>query len=380
MLNLDLSVSVVTGTSSGMGEQAMIIAAEGNLLKADVEALVNTVNTVNTVGIMGKGIALQFRRAYPQMFKEYERAAKRGDIRLGSMHVWETGQLEGPRYIVNFPTKGHWRSTSRLPDMERGLDDLVQVIRKLEIGSVAVPPLGCGHGGLDWRDVEPLIRSKLADVDARVELFGPDRKPPARDMIDGSPIKPLSKGRAALVELLSRYAPLAQGSASLVETQKLMYFLQVAGEPLRLRYIAHTYGPYADNLRPVLRAVEDHYLSGFGDGSARVMEAEPLTVLPGARDAAVAVLEDHPETVDRIDNVIGLVDGFESAYSLELLATTHWVATHQCQDGSSDCVVREVQAWSPRKGRMFGDRHITIAHQALRERGWLPALTTATSG
>ena len=181
----------------------------------------------------------------------------------------------------------------------------------------------------------------------------------------------LTLGRGALVEILSRYAPLAEGSASLVETQKLMYFLQAAGEPLNLRYVAHTYGPYADNLRPVLHAVEGHYLTGFGDGSAKVMEAEPLSVLPGARAAAATLLENHPDTMARIDRVMGLIDGFESAYSLELLATTHWVATHQCQDGSTDCVVREVQAWSPRKGRMFGQAHITIAHQALRERGWL---------
>ncbi|MGL5866135.1 MAG: type II toxin-antitoxin system antitoxin DNA ADP-ribosyl glycohydrolase DarG [Dermatophilaceae bacterium] len=348
----------------------MIIERQGNLLEADVDVLVNT---VNTVGIMGKGIALQFRRAYPQMFADYQRAAKRGEIRLGSMHVWETGQLDGPRFVVNFPTKGHWRSGSRLSDIERGLDDLVRVLGELDVASVAVPPLGCGHGGLAWGDVEPLIRSKLAALDLRVELFGPGGAPAARDMVDGSVKKPLTRGRAALVELIGRYSPLAEGSTSLVETQKLMYFLQEVGEPLKLRYIAHTYGPYADNLRPVLQTVEGHYLSGYGDGSARVMEAEPLSVLPGARDAATAVLDAHPDTRGRIDQVMSLVDGFESAYSLELLATTHWVATRHCADDPSvECVIREVQDWSPRKGRMFGDRHIAIALDALRERGWLP--------
>lgn len=351
-----------------MKVSGMIIEQSGNLLEADVDALVNT---VNTVGIMGKGIALQFRRAYPAMFKDYERAAKRGEIQLGSMHIWETGLIDGPRFVINFPTKGHWRSGSRVADIASGLDDLTTVIRDLGIESIALPPLGCGNGGLLWSEVEPLIREKLSDLEVRIELFAPGATPAAAQMRTAAEPPRLTLGRGALVEILSRYAPLAEGSASLVETQKLMYFLQNAGEPLNLRYVAHTYGPYADNLRPVLHAVEGHYLTGFGDGSARVMEAEPLSVMPGARAAAAAVLASHPDTMARIDRVMGLVDGFESAYSLELLATTHWVATHQCQDGSTDCVVREVQAWSPRKGRMFGEEHISIAHQVLRERGWL---------
>jgi O-acetyl-ADP-ribose deacetylase (regulator of RNase III) len=346
----------------------MIVAAKGNLLRADVDALVNT---VNTVGVMGKGIALQFRRAYPQMFEEYQRAAKRGDLRPGSMHVWETGQLDGPRFIINFPTKQHWRSQSRLDDIGRGLDDLARVIGELGISSLALPPLGCGHGGLQWTDVEPLIRRKLAGVGARVELFGPDGPPPAADMPDGRGAEPLSVGRAALVEILSRYSPLAQG-VSLVETQKLMYFLQVAGEPLRLTFVPGRYGPYADNLRQVLHAVEGRHLSGFGDGSAPVMESEPLSVLRGARDAAAQVLATSRDTLSRIDDVMMLVDGFESAYSLELLATTHWVATHQCRrDPTGACITREVQAWNPRKGRLFSDEHIEIARAALQEREWL---------
>ena len=154
----------------------MITEAHGDLLDADADALVNT---VNTVGVMGKGIALQFKRAFPEMFRAYARAAKAGDVELGRMHVWPTGQMTGPRYVINFPTKGHWRASSRLADIERGLDDLVRVVRELRITSVALPPLGCGNGGLDWADVEPRIRHALTAVpDVDIVLYPPGEAPP----------------------------------------------------------------------------------------------------------------------------------------------------------------------------------------------------------
>ncbi|MCA1008313.1 macro domain-containing protein [Rhodococcus hoagii] len=155
----------------------MLTTATGDLLHADVDALVNT---VNTVGVMGKGIALQFRRTYPDMFKAYAAACNAGDVQLGRVHVWETGALDGPRFIVNFPTKGHWRSASKLGDIASGLTDLVRVIREHGITSIAVPPLGCGNGGLDWADVEPLIQRAFADLpDVDVRLYAPDA-PPSR--------------------------------------------------------------------------------------------------------------------------------------------------------------------------------------------------------
>ena len=124
----------------------MIKETAGNLLSADAEALINT---VNTEGVMGKGIALQFKKAYPAMYDAYRKAAKAGKVRLGHMHVWPTGQMTGPKYIINFPTKGHWKSSSKLKDIESGLADLIAVIGRLGIESIAVPPLGCGNGGLD---------------------------------------------------------------------------------------------------------------------------------------------------------------------------------------------------------------------------------------
>lgn len=170
----------------------MIIEETGNLLKAPVEALVNT---VNTEGVMGKGIALQFKNAYPAMFKDYAAAAKRGEIQLGRMHVWRTEMLQGPRYVINFPTKGHWRAKSRIVDIQNGLQDLLHIVRDLGIGSIAVPPLGCGNGGLRWSEVEPFIRSAFETVpDVEVRVFPPNGAPAATDMPVNSSKPPTCQG------------------------------------------------------------------------------------------------------------------------------------------------------------------------------------------
>jgi O-acetyl-ADP-ribose deacetylase (regulator of RNase III) len=351
-----------------MRKGGMITEAHGNLLEADVDALVNT---VNTAGIMGKGIALQFRRAYPEMFKTYSRAAKRGEVTLGSMHVWATDLMTGPRFIINFPTKGHWRSSSKIGDIDRGLDDLVRVIQDHGIRSIAIPPLGCGNGGLAWSEVEPLIRRKLEAVpDVDVLLYPPEGAPAAADMPVSGQRPNLTPGRAALVAMMAEYARHSMADPSLIETQKLTYFLQEAGEPLGLDFVGHHYGPYADKLRHVLQLLEGHVLSGFGDGSRPVREAEPLTVLPGAEEAALSFLATSPDTAARIDRVMALVEGFESAYALELLATVHWVIEREANTRDSAEIVHAVREWSPRKGRMFTPEHIRVAMAALSERGW----------
>lgn len=354
----------------------MITEARGNLLEANVDALVNT---VNTVGIMGKGIALQFKRAFPDMFRDYASAAKRGELALGHMHVWRTGLMTGPRFVINFPTKGHWKSQSRLEDIDRGLLALVEVAREFGIRSIAVPPLGCGHGGLDWHEVEPVIRRRLSQlVDVDVVIYPPNGAPAAADMVTAEPKPAMTPGRAALIALMSGYATHALAMPSLIESQKLMYFLQEAGEPLQLQFVKHLYGPYADNLRHVLRVVEGHYVSGYGDGSSAVHDAEPLTVLPGAMDEASPVIEAHAETAHRIERVLRLAEGFESAYGLELLASVHWITRHEPEAADDpDLLVRQVQEWTPRKGRMFGREHILIAAARLNEHGWLHTMATA---
>ncbi len=354
----------------------MIREVEGNLLNADVDALINT---VNTVGVMGKGIALQFKRAYPEMFKAYARAAKAGEVAIGRMHVWETGALDGPRFVINFPTKRHWRGGSKLSDIDAGLADLVGVIRQHGIRSLAVPPLGCGNGGLDWSVVRPRIWTALQAVSDNVDIvvYPPTGAPRAADMVSVGASPRMTPGRAALIALMADYEQLTFAAPSLIESQKLMYFMQEAGEPLRLGFAQGRYGPYADNLRATLRELEGHYLTGFGDGSAAVLEAEPLVVMAGAADAAVPVLEQHPETRARISRVLELAAGFDSAYGLELLASVHWVArANPAITDDAALAVEQVQSWTERKARLFTAEHITAAWRALRERGWLPVART----
>lgn len=348
----------------------MITEAHGDLLKADDDALVNT---VNTVGVMGKGIALQFRRAYPEMYEAYVRACKAGDIQIGQMHVWSTGALTGPRYIVNFPTKKHWRAPSRISYIDDGLTDLVQVIREHRIRSIAIPPLGAGNGGLQWAEVRPRIETALSELtDVDVHLYVPEGAPAAATM-KPQPAKPLTLGRAALIEIVAGYVRTAVG-ASPIEMQKLMYFLQESGEPLKLRYEAHHYGPYADNLRHVLNELEGAYLVGYGDGSARVTEAEPIHPLPGAPEQAAEVLSKYPATRERIKRVLAVSDGFDSMYGMELLATVHWAATHDTADSSDVTeITKRVQSWNARKRDLFTERHVRIAWEHLHDEGWIAA-------
>ena len=222
----------------------MIESTQGNLLEAEAEALVNT---VNCVGFMGKGIALQFKQAFPENFEAYSRACKVGEVRPGRMFVFETRAMIGPRYIINFPTKRHWKGKSRVEDIDDGLDALIEEVVRLGIKSIAVPPLGCGLGGLDWKRVRPRIEQAFKLVpDVHVLLFSPAGAPDPKSMPIGTKPAKMTHTRALFVKLMQQYSSLDY-RLTLLEVQKLAYFLQELGEPLKLKYVAHTYGPYAEN-------------------------------------------------------------------------------------------------------------------------------------
>ncbi|RKH71351.1 Appr-1-p processing protein [Corallococcus interemptor] len=338
---------------------------KGNILRADTDAIVNT---VNCVGYMGRGIAAQFKRAYPENFKAYESACRRKEVVPGKMFIFETGQLTHPRFIVNFPTKRHWRGKSRIEDIESGLVDLVGEVKRRGIQSIAIPPLGCGLGGLDWKDVRPLIERAFAALpDVRALVFEPNDEGPSDKMATTREVPKMTPGRAVLVGLFEKYlAALMDPAISLLEVHKLMYFAQEAGEPLRLKYVKALYGPYAENLRHVLSAIEGYMISGYGDGGDT--PEKPLELVPGADDDARSFLKDHPATLARFDRVSKLVEGFETSFGMELLATVHWVMAHE---GVHDRgVVDAIHAWNPRK-RMFTDEQILLAVKRLGDEGWL---------
>ena len=346
----------------------MIHYRTGDVLNADAEALVNT---VNCVGVMGRGVALAFKKAFPDNFKAYERACGRDDVQPGRMFVFETGHLANPKYIINFPTKRHWRGKSRLEDIEAGLLALVGEIRQRGIRSVALPPLGSGLGGLDWRDVRPRIAAALGSLEGvEVIVYEPNGADSEQRAQPVSKPPRMTASRAALVGLVRRYlAGLMDPFVTLLEVHKLMYVMQEAGEPLQLRYVRAPYGPYAENLRHVLREIEGHYLAGYGQGGEE--PAKELTLVPGAVEDAEAFLAAHQVTRDRFERVAGLVRGFETPFGLELLSTVHWVAARS-EHSDDDSIVAGTYGWGERK-KQFSRPQIELALAALTSGGWLPA-------
>lgn len=352
----------------------MIEATHGDILTANTEALVNT---VNCVGVMGRGIALQFRKAFPENFKVYKSACERAEVQPGKMFIFETGLLAGPKYIINFPTKRHWKSKSQMQDIEAGLPALLEEISQRGIRSVAVPPLGCGLGGLDWNKVRPRIARAFENLpEVRVLLFEPGGAPKAEEMVRERRTPAMTTGRAVLVELMARYlAAVMDPFITLLEIHKLMYFMQEAGEDLRLNYEKAPYGPYATNLRHVLSLIEGHFISGYGDAADD--PAKSIELLPGVGDSASAFIESHPRTQARFERVARLIYGFETPFGLELLATVHWVCTREGAKSDGEAVER-TYAWSERK-KGFERKQIVLAREMLGAQGWIEAGKPAPS-
>lgn len=337
----------------------------GNILKADAEAIVNT---VNCVGIMGRGIALQFKKAFPANFRAYALACDEGDVQPGRMFVHDTGAFTNPRYIINFPTKRHWKGKSRIEDIKSGLAALAQEVRERGIKSIAIPPLGSGLGGLDWSEVHPLIEAALRDVpNLDVLIYQPNGAP---EVVKSSEVPPMKHGSASLIVLMEQYLKgLMDPFVTLLEVQKLMYFMQLAGQPLRLQYDKGPYGPYTQTLRHVLHRIEGHFISGYQDGGDQPFKE--LSIVPGAFEDAQRFVASRPEMQERFERVANLVEGFETPYGLELLATVHWVVTEQGASSPEEALTH-IHNWNERK-RTFTKRQVAIAFDTLKTKGWLAA-------
>jgi O-acetyl-ADP-ribose deacetylase (regulator of RNase III) len=350
----------------------MIEYVTGDILDSTSEALVNT---VNCVGIMGRGIALQFKHAFPENFRSYAAACKAGEVQPGRLLIFETHGLSNPKYIINFPTKRHWRGKSRLEDIDLGLVALATFITDNRVKSISIPPLGSGLGGLDWREVRPRIEQALRDLeDVDIRIFEPAIIEKSHAIASNPPS--MTPGRAALVVLMRQYlSGLMDPSVTLLEVHKLMYFLQVAGEPLKLRYVKASHGPYAENLRHVFRSIEGHYVVGYSDGGDN--PEKPLELIPGATGDAQSFLERHTETKQRFAQVAQLVNGFETPFGLELLATVHWVINNEGAVALDD-VVTKTYDWNERKKR-FSRGQIALAADLLRTTHWVASVSVDDS-
>jgi O-acetyl-ADP-ribose deacetylase (regulator of RNase III) len=351
----------------------MIEFTRGNLLEAKVDALVNT---VNTVGVMGKGVALMFKEAFPKNFKSYESACKQKEVRVGHMFVTETGDLIGPKWIINFPTKQHWRGDSKMEWIDAGLEDLKRVIVEKGIRSIAIPPLGSGNGGLKWEEVRPKIEAALGSL-SNVSVIVYEPTDQYQNVSKRSGVENLTPARALVAELVRRYWILGI-ECSLLEIQKLAYFLERSIEklelknPLDLRFQADKYGPYAPRLTHLLDGLDGSYLHC----GKRIGDAGPFDVIwfeDSKRDKVAAYLGsgDAKIFVPALEATAELIDGFESPLGVELLATLDWLVQKDGVKADRDSIKAGLKTWtggeesSERKQKLFEDRLIDLALQRL---------------
>lgn len=339
----------------------MIKYVKGNIIRAKAEALVNT---VNCVGVMGKGIALQFKKAFPETyFKAYQKACRSGELSPGKVQVWTIGSFVNPKFIFNFPTKTHWKAKSKYEYIESGLKALKLEIKRMGIHSIAIPPLGCGLGGLEWAKVKKMIEQAFSDMpEIEVFIYQPEGAPAAEEMPVKKEKPKMTLARALFIKLMQFYKRHAY-RLTLLEIQKLAYFLQESGINLRLKYVKHHYGPYAHNLNKVLEVMEGHFIRGYGDTQKPDVE---IYLLPQATKKADAFLNNNAQAKRTLEKVMKLVEGFETPYGMELLASVHWLLTHEKEKD----VINAMRRWNTRKRNQFKPEHIDIAIQRLKEEGW----------
>ena len=349
----------------------MITFTQGNLLETRVEALVNT---VNTVGVMGKGIALMFKERFAENFRRYAAACKAREVQTGKMFVTPVHELDGPRWIVNFPTKQHWRSPSRLEWVQEGLQDLRRFLLEQHIQSVAIPPLGAGNGGLEWAKVREQITQTLGDLDIEILVFEPTSQ--YQNVAKRTGVEKLTPARALIAELVRRYWVLGM-ECSLLEIQKLAWFLEREIEKrgltsLDLRFNAHKYGPYADRLRHLLEGLDGSYLHS----DKRISDATPLEVIwfdDTRKDLVHRYLQSEAKAyAHALESTTALIDGFESPFGMELLATVDWLLAREGVAPTVPALREGLRHWrggpdaAARKDRLFDDRALGIALERLR--------------
>lgn len=342
----------------------MIRFTQGNLLDADVEAVVNT---VNTVGVMGKGIALMFKEKFPENFKAYETACKQHEVMVGKMFVTESLGLSGPRWIINFPTKKHWRNPSKLEWVIEGLQDLRALIIEKGIRSIAIPPLGSGNGGLEWSEVRPLVEAALADLaDVQVVVYEPTAK--YQNVAKGRGVEKLTPARALIAEMIRRYETLGL-ECSNVEVQKLAWVLTRVlhacklADPLRLSFSANRYGPFAPQLTHLLNALDGSFLHS----EKRLADTSPFDTIHfdfewAPRLSAYFATSEGAPYVGAINKTDELIDGFQSPLGMEVLATVDWLIAREGTKPELSSIREALRRWpggdgaGERKQKLFTDK------------------------
>lgn len=339
----------------------MIEYITGNILESKAEALVNT---VNTVGVMGKGIALQFKNSYLNNFKAYEKACKNGEVTIGKMFITRDSNLSsGEKIIVNFPTKTDWRKPSEYKYIEEGLDGLVEIIEKEQIKSIAIPPLGAGNGGLKWEKVKTIIEHKLGYVDIEISVYEPTAL--IKEHLKKERVK-LTDARALLLYVL--YHLVRNGEyVSEFSSEKVCYFLQRFGarKYFKLEYEPYFYGPYSGKVRYILNAINGSYLMGYSDMDKKPFE--PLTLVADGYENVKEYVESNPELLSIAKKTIGFLEGFYSDFALELLSSIDYLSTKH-QTFEKQIISQKLDEWSGRKRSLFSNpKYLDISLKHLQQ-------------
>lgn len=326
----------------------MIHYKTGNLLDSEAAALVNT---VNTVGVMGKGIALQFKNMFPNNFKLYAQACKNKEVKVGQLLVTEEeALLAGKKIIINFPTKTNWRLPSEYQYIESGLAELVKVIKEKNIKSIAIPPLGSGNGGLDWTRVKAILEKHLSGLDCEIFIYEPTAA--IQEALKKERVK-LTPARAMLLSVL--YELVRNGEfVSEFSSEKIAYFLQRFGakEIFKLEFQPNFYGPYSGKVKHVLYYLNGSYIMGYSSKDKKPFEE--LGLIP---DAEMEVNEflDKPENAEyktTVEKTKAFLSGFYSPFGLELLSTVDFIISEK-KANTQEAITKELENWSDRKKTLF---------------------------
>ncbi len=326
----------------------MIQYITGNILDSHAQALVNT---VNTMGIMGKGIALQFKKAYPNNYKAYEKASKNANVKVGKMFVTlDSNTTTGERIIINFPTKTNWRKPSEYKYIEDGLENLIEVISDKQIKSIAIPPLGAGNGGLNWEKVKKLIEQKLGHLNVDIYVYEPTLQ--IQEHLMKERVK-LTDARALLLYVL--YDLVKNGEyVSEFSSEKICYFLQKFGAKkyFKLEFEPNFYGPYSGKVRFILNAINGSYLMGYSDMNKKPFE--PLTLVPDAFETVKNYIEKNSELLVIANKTIVFLRGFYSDFALELLSSIDYISTKE-NTLDKQTISKGLEKWSDRKRTLFSN-------------------------
>ena len=354
----------------------MVRILVGDLFASKAQTLVNT---VNCVGVMGKGVALEFKKRFPEMFEDYVKRCRAGLVKLGEPYLYRN--LVGP-WILNFPTKHHWRSVSSLSSIVQGLRYLVAHYKEWGITSLAVPPLGCGHGQLEWRVVGPTLYRYLNSMDIPVELYAPYGTPGeqlAVDFLSGAtrsedsapPEKQrLTPALVALVEILARierepyHWPVGR-----TMFQKIAYFATMSGLPTGLSYRRASYGPFSDDVKQLITRLVNNGLV-FEESVGQKLVIKPGRTYKDAISAFHESLEQWNGTLDKIVDLFLRLNTREA----EIAATVHFTANQlicERQRATEQDVLDEVRRWKQRRRPPLEDEEVAVAIRSLNAMKWI---------